>query len=137
MNYDYPAMEKLKRTNAWKELEYLAPLVKRKHMRDMFELDPTRSKRYSVEGAGLFLDFSKNRVTDQVMSLLIELAEERGLVEKTKAMFAGKTINNTEQRAALHTAFHRAFSWLGKSETDNPVFFCTFEFGSGGSTAVG
>lgn len=102
-------MEKLTNANAWAELEKLAPLIKRKHMRDMFEQDDTRAQRYSLEIGGIFLDYSKNRVTDEVLTQLFSLATQRGLKEKIAAMFSGDAINTTEDRAVLHTAL-RNFS---------------------------
>ncbi|MFC3121006.1 glucose-6-phosphate isomerase [Agaribacter flavus] len=102
-------MEKLKNASAWGELEALAPLVKRKHMRDMFEQDDTRAERYSLESSGIFLDYSKNRVNDEVMTQLFALAEQRNVKQKINDMFSGQAINTTENRAVLHTAL-RNFS---------------------------
>lgn len=97
-------MNKLKQCEAWKKLEDLAPLVKRHQMRDMFANDPQRAEKYSLSAAGLFLDYSKNRFTPEVLSNLFELAKERGLAAKISAMFSGEKINTTEDRAVLHTA---------------------------------
>jgi glucose-6-phosphate isomerase len=102
-------MNKLKQSPAWVNLEHHAPLVKRYHMRDMFESDPNRAEKYSMQTAGIFLDYSKNRVTQEVLDNLFDLANERGLPQKIKAMFAGEKINTTENRAVLHTAL-RNFS---------------------------
>lgn len=102
-------MNKLKQTSAWQSLEQHAPLVKRHHMRDMFDADPSRADKYSLSAAGLFLDYSKNRVTQEVLDSLFDLAKERGLVDKISAMFTGEKINATENRAVLHTAL-RNFS---------------------------
>ena len=102
-------MNKLKNTIAWVNLEHHAPLVKRYHMRDMFEADPQRADTYSMQAGGIFLDYSKNRVTQEVLDNLFALAKERGLSEKIKAMFSGEKINATEDRAVLHTAL-RNFS---------------------------
>jgi glucose-6-phosphate isomerase len=102
-------MKKLKQSEAWVNLEHHAPLVKRYHMRDMFEADPKRAETYSLEAAGLFLDYSKNRFTPEVLNSLFELASERNLHNKIAAMFGGEKINTTEQRAVLHTAL-RNFS---------------------------
>lgn len=102
-------MNKLKQSPAWVNLEHHAPLVKRYHMRDMFEADTRRAKKYSMQTAGIFLDYSKNRVTQEVLDNLFALAEERGLPQKIKDMFAGVKINTTENRAVLHTAL-RNFS---------------------------
>ena len=102
-------MNKLKQSDAWITLEHHAPLVKRYHMRDMFEADPLRAEKYSLSAAGLFLDYSKNRVTQEVLDNLYALASERNLSAKINAMFSGEKINSTEGRAVLHTAL-RNFS---------------------------
>jgi len=73
-------------------------------MRKLFADDPDRAERFSVEGAGLFLDYSKNRVTDETMCLLLQLAEARKVTQRRDAMFAGEIINTTERRAVLHVA---------------------------------
>jgi glucose-6-phosphate isomerase len=73
-------------------------------MRDLFAADPQRFERMSVEAAGLFLDYSKNRVDGRTLELLVQLAQERGVEARREAMFAGERINNTENRAVLHTA---------------------------------
>ena len=73
-------------------------------MRDLFAADPLRFKNMSVEAAGLFLDYSKNRLDRRTLELLVELARERGVEERREAMFRGEKINLTEQRAVLHTA---------------------------------
>ncbi len=74
------------------------------HLRELFESDKDRAARFSVEGAGIFLDFSKNRITSETLDLLVKLAEARGLRAAIDAMFAGEKINLTEGRAVLHTA---------------------------------
>jgi len=102
-------MERLKQTQSWKALDAVSSLVKRKHMRDMFADDPDRAQRYSLEAAGLFVDYSKNRVTDEVLQSLFSLAKERGVKEKIADMFSGEQINTTEKRSVLHTAL-RNFS---------------------------
>lgn len=102
-------MERLKNTQSWKALEGLSSLVQRKHMRDMFATDPDRASKYSLETAGLFLDYSKNRITQEVLDTLFSLARERGVKEKIADMFSGQQINTTEKRAVLHTAL-RNFS---------------------------
>ena len=73
-------------------------------MRDLFAEDPQRFERYSNEAAGLFLDYSKNRLDGRTLELLVALAKERGVEARRDAMFAGERINNTEDRAVLHTA---------------------------------
>ncbi|MCA9642631.1 MAG: glucose-6-phosphate isomerase [Polyangiaceae bacterium] len=78
----------------------LAPL----HLRELFAKDPSRAERLTLEAAGVFLDYSKNRITDETLKLLVQLAEECGLRERIDAMFRGDKINVTEQRAVLHVA---------------------------------
>ncbi|MBP9944455.1 MAG: glucose-6-phosphate isomerase, partial [Desulfomicrobium sp.] len=73
-------------------------------MRELFDRDPGRFERFSTQGAGLFLDYSKNRVTDKTMGLLFELAREADVAGRTEAMFSGGRINSTENRAVLHVA---------------------------------
>jgi len=101
---DAQALPPLTSTPAWTSLQQHAEQVRRTHLRELFGTDPDRGERLTAEGAGLFLDYSKNRVTDETLSLLVGLAEERGLRERTEAMFTGVRINTTEQRAVLHTA---------------------------------
>src|SRR5437879_1305803 len=74
------------------------------HVRRFFADDPSRGQRMTAEGAGIYLDYSKNRVTDQTIKLLIQLAAESGLQARIDAMFRGEKINITENRAALHVA---------------------------------
>ena len=74
------------------------------HLRDLFASDPDRGTRLVAEAAGLYLDYSKNRVTDETMALLVALADECGLAERREAMFRGEHINVTEDRAVLHVA---------------------------------
>jgi len=74
------------------------------HLRDLFRDDPGRAERYSCEGAGIFLDYSKNRITDETVALLCKLARARHLRDAINAMFSGEKINLTEDRAVLHTA---------------------------------
>ncbi len=78
--------------------------IKDVHLRALFADDPGRATRFSAEGAGLFLDYSKNRITDETLQLLLALAEERGVARRRDAMFAGEKINATERRAVLHVA---------------------------------
>jgi len=74
------------------------------HLRDLFAADPKRGTRFTAEAAGLFLDYSKNRITEETLRLLVQLAKESGLRERIKAMFRGDKINVTEDRAVLHIA---------------------------------
>ncbi|HSI29847.1 MAG TPA: hypothetical protein VK951_00845, partial [Miltoncostaeaceae bacterium] len=89
---------------AWRALEGHHALIARHHLRELFAEDPGRGERLTAEGAGLFLDYSKNRVTDETMALLLDLAAECGLRERIDAMFSGEKINVTEGRAVLHVA---------------------------------
>ena len=89
---------------AWKALEAHAEAMRDVHLRQLFTSDPTRGTRLTAEGAGLFLDYSKNRVTDETMALLVQLAKESGLRERIDAMFRGEKVNVTENRAVLHVA---------------------------------
>src|SRR5919112_879799 len=74
------------------------------HLRDLFADDPDRGVRFAVEAEDVYLDYSKNRVTDQTLRLLVQFAEERGLRRQIDAMFAGDKINTSEGRAVLHVA---------------------------------
>ncbi len=89
---------------AWRSLERHAREMREVHLRTLFAADPARGERLTAEGAGLFLDYSKNRVTDESLALLVQLAEESGLRDRIDAMFAGEKINVTEDRAVLHVA---------------------------------
>jgi glucose-6-phosphate isomerase len=97
-------MEPLTKRKAWKALQTHYKEVRPMHLRNLFADDPKRGKRLTVEAVGLFLDYSKNRVTDETIRLLIELAEESGLRSRIDAMFRGEKINTTEKRAVLHVA---------------------------------
>ena len=89
---------------AWKALQTHSEAIKGKHLRELFAADPGRGQRFTAEANGIFLDFSKNRITDETLKLLVELAEESGLRAKIEAMFRGDKINITENRAVLHVA---------------------------------
>jgi glucose-6-phosphate isomerase len=89
---------------AWKALEAHYEKVRDLHLRTLFEQDPKRGERLTAEAAGLYLDYSKNRITDETLDLLLQLAEESGLRARIEAMFAGEKINVTEKRAVLHVA---------------------------------
>ena len=91
-------------TAAWRALAAHHGAIKDVHLRRMFADDPGRAARFSAEGAGLFLDYSKNRITEETLQLLLQLAEERGVAARRDAMFRGEKINATERRAVLHVA---------------------------------
>ena len=88
----------------WKDLEVHFSKLRDVHMRDLFSEDPNRFHNFHLEAAGLSLDFSKNRITEETMSLLLSLAREQDLPAKIGAMFNGEAINRSENRPALHTA---------------------------------
>jgi glucose-6-phosphate isomerase len=98
------SFEPLTQRPAWKALAVHQKELRKSHLRELFAKDPTRGERLTVEAAGLFLDYSKNRVTDQTLQLLFQLANESGLRERMDAMFRGEMINVTENRAVLHVA---------------------------------
>jgi len=89
---------------AWRALEDHYKKIRELHLRDLFSADPKRGERMTAEAAGVFLDYSKNRITDETLKLLFQLAEESGLRARTEAMFRGEKINVTENRAVLHVA---------------------------------
>jgi glucose-6-phosphate isomerase len=89
---------------AWKALEAHYQKVRELHLRELFAQDPKRGERLVLEAAGLYLDYSKNRVTGETLKLLLQLAEEGGLRARIDAMFSGEKINITENRAVLHVA---------------------------------
>ncbi len=91
-------------TAAWSALLDHHRALEGTHLRDLFAQDAARGERLTAEGAGLYLDYSKNRVTDETLTLLLNLARETGVTAKRDAMFAGEKINVTEGRAVLHTA---------------------------------
>ena len=99
-----PTFEPLTKLKAWKALASHYQTVRELHLRELFAADPKRGERLTVEAAGLFLDYSKNRATDETLKLLVELAAESGLRERIDAMFRGDKINLTENRAVLHVA---------------------------------
>src|ERR1700681_719793 len=90
--------------SAWKGLEAHYQKVRDLHLRKLFAGDPTRGERMTAEAVGIFLDYSKNRVTDETLKLLVQLAAESGLRSRIDAMFSGEKINVTENRAVLHAA---------------------------------
>jgi glucose-6-phosphate isomerase len=89
---------------AWQALKQHSKEISKITLRQLFDSDPERGTRFTTEAVGLFLDYSKNRVTDETLRLLIELAQQRGLKQRIEAMFRGEKINVTENRAVLHVA---------------------------------
>jgi glucose-6-phosphate isomerase len=96
--------EPLVETAVWRRLQWHHAEVAPLHLRDLFDSDPTRGERLTAEAGGLYLDYSKHRVTDDTLQLLRKLATERALAEKVQAMFHGRTVNISEGRPALHVA---------------------------------
>ena len=100
----HPNTPSLTTLPAWKALEAHHQQTGGLHLRELFAADATRGERLSLEAAGLYLDYSKNRVTDETLALLLNLTRETGVEARRDAMFAGERINVTEDRAVLHTA---------------------------------
>ena len=94
----------LRERPAWNALEQHYGEIRDVHLRELFAADAQRGERFTAEGAGLYLDYSKNRITDDTLRLLLELAEQSGLRERTAAMFRGDRINVSENRSVLHVA---------------------------------
>ena len=97
-------IQPLTKSKAWKSLATHSKEIKKLHLRQLFAQDTKRGERFTAQAAGLFLDYSKNRITDQTLELLLQLAAESGLRGKIDAMFGGEKINVTENRAVLHVA---------------------------------
>ena len=98
------AVPPLPERKAWQALKAHHDEIAGQHLREMFAADPGRGERLTAEAAGLYLDYSKNRVTDETLRLLIDLAHESGLEERRDKMFAGEPINVSENRSVLHVA---------------------------------
>ena len=97
-------VKRLTKRKAWSALKAHYKKIGERHLRDLFDDDPERSEKFTVEAVGISFDYSKNRITEKTVSLLLELAEESGLRERIDAMFRGDKINITENRAVLHVA---------------------------------
>jgi len=100
----HEVLEPLTKRKAWKALQTHYDYIRGLHMRDLFVNDPQRGERMTIDAAGIFLDYSKNRITDETLELLLQLADESGLRRRMDAMFRGDKINLTENRAVLHVA---------------------------------
>ena len=109
-------MSTLTESKEWQALAAHWQAIEPLHMRDMFREDPERAERFSMEAAGLFLDYSKNRITDESLELLLELARAVDLPGRIGKMFAGERINSTEDRAVLHVAL--------RNRSDRPIYCC-------------
>jgi glucose-6-phosphate isomerase len=94
----------LQRRAAWKKLQAHFKTISSRHLRELFAEEPDRGEQLTLEAAGIYLDYSKNRITRATLQLLVELAEESGLRERIDAMFAGDPINVSEHRSVLHVA---------------------------------
>jgi glucose-6-phosphate isomerase len=94
----------LRQRPAWRALEAHCAEIRDRHLRDLFAADPGRGERLVADGAGLHLDYSKNRITDETVRLLVALGDESGVVERREAMFRGERINVSEDRPVLHVA---------------------------------
>ncbi|NMC16766.1 MAG: glucose-6-phosphate isomerase [Chloroflexi bacterium] len=103
----------LQQTLAWQALEAHYAQVKDLHMRALFAQEPDRFERLSIKFGDILFDYSKNRITDETIRLLLNLAEDANLAAQIEAMFTGEKINNTEGRAVLHTAL--------RSQSDSPL----------------
>ena len=99
-----PVSAPLRQRPAWAQLEAHFQQLKSLHLKQLFAQDPKRGEKFALEAAGIYLDYSKNRITDETLSLLLQLAQESGLRGQIDAMFRGDAINVSEKRAVLHTA---------------------------------
>jgi len=106
-------MSALTLSPAWQALEQHFYQSRPAHMRDLFASDPERAERYLLEVGNVFLDYSKNRITDHTLTLLMQLARESGLAQRIEAMFSGEKINRTENRSVLHVAL--------RNRTNSPI----------------
>ena len=98
-NTKKPRLTPLTRRQAWKALAAHYKQIRPLHLRELFAEDPQRGERLTAEAVGIYLDYSKNRITAETLTLLVQLAEESGLRERIDAMFRGDKINVTENRA--------------------------------------
>ncbi len=89
---------------AWKALDAYYQKIREWHLRTLFADDPKRGERMTAEAVGIYFDYSKHRITDETLTLLLQLAEESGLLGRIDAMFRGDKINITEKRSVLHVA---------------------------------
>jgi glucose-6-phosphate isomerase len=106
---------------AWKALQAHYEKMRTQHLRELFKTDPGRGTRLTAEAEGIYLDYSKHRITDETVKLLLELAEQSGLRERIEAMFTGEKINITEKRAVLHTALRAPKGTVIQVDGENVV----------------
>ena len=98
------SVKPLAKRKAWNALKAHYKKLSPVHLRELFRDDPSRGEKFALDAVGIYLDYSKNRITDKTLKLLVELARESGLRERIDAMFRGDKINITENRAVLHVA---------------------------------
>jgi glucose-6-phosphate isomerase len=106
---------------AWKALQSHYEKIRTQHLRELFKSDPGRGTRLTAETEGIYFDYSKHRITDETLRLLLELAEQSGLRERIDAMFTGEKINITERRAVLHTALRAPKDSVIRVDGENVV----------------
>jgi glucose-6-phosphate isomerase len=106
---------------AWKALQAHYEKIRSPHLRELFKSDPQRGTRLTAEAEGIYLDYSKHRITDETVRLLLDLAEQSGLRDRIEAMFTGEKINITEKRAVLHTALRAPKGAVIKVDGENVV----------------
>jgi glucose-6-phosphate isomerase len=111
----------LRDTVAWRALEAHARGLRDVHLRDLFATDSGRGERLTLDAEGIYLDYSKNRITDETLRLLLDLAAERGVAARRDAMFAGEHINVTEDRAVLHVALRAPAGAVIEVDCENVV----------------
>src|SRR5258708_34940155 len=99
-----PPAPRLTEVEAWKALQQHYEKIRGVHLRDLFAQDAKRGERFVLEASGIYFDYSKQRITDETISLLLRLVEQRHLRERIDAMFRGEKMNVTEDRAVLHVA---------------------------------
>jgi glucose-6-phosphate isomerase len=114
-------LQSLKRRPAWKALSSHYKKVTELSLRKLFADDPRRGERFTAEAVGVYLDYSKNRITDETLKLLLQLAEESNLRERIDAMFSGDKINVSEKRAVLHVALRAPMDEVIKVDRKNVV----------------
>jgi glucose-6-phosphate isomerase len=107
-------MSSLEKTPAWQNLLQHQQEIQAQHMRDLFDRDPQRFDKFSLQLGDILFDYSKNRITEKTMQLLIDLARQAELTKWIDAMFSGEVINNTEQRAVLHVAL--------RNRSNHPIY---------------
>lgn len=142
-----PTVKPLTKRKAWAALKAHHKQISRTHLRKLFADDSKRAERFTVEAAGIYLDYSKNLITEKTIKLLLDLARESKVQERRDAMFRGEKINITENRAVLHVALRapktRPSLWMERmsyrkctrSSTKWRTFRTVFAAASGRATA--